>query len=398
MERLKHCLAEKSLKQAFFLLTSLFLCAGLALGAGAFWLCLRLRTQLDMSPAVEVTMAQTGVVMAMRRQAVPDVLAQLLEALQFALPMACLAVALLLADLAFYRIKLKAPLKALLQGAQRIGQRDLDFTIAPPAGSADELGCLCTAFETMRAEVQRSSAELWRQAEERRRLNAAFAHDLRNPAAVVKGCGTLLKCQIAADSPAQSTLELLLQYTTRMETQIQAMSAAQSLEDRPCSPRAVLWQELTEGMRQSLALLPVPEGVVLQVADGGGPQALWVDAACLQTVAENLTANALRYAKTRTTVTLGCQNSRLLLTVTDDGPGYPDALLRQGIAAFWRGEPCGQGIGAGAPSTEHLGMGLYSSRLLCRKHGGSLRLANLPGGAQAVAELNVKPPDHLGKN
>lgn len=43
------------------------------------------------------------------------------------------------------------------------------------------------AFEKMRGQLQRNHQELWRQGEERRRLNAAFSHDLRNPVTVLKG-------------------------------------------------------------------------------------------------------------------------------------------------------------------------------------------------------------------
>ena len=50
---------------------------------------------------------------------------------------------------------------------------NLDFSI--PEVSEDELGQICAAFETMRIELLRTNQELWRQAEERRRLNAAFA-------------------------------------------------------------------------------------------------------------------------------------------------------------------------------------------------------------------------------
>ena len=56
-------------------------------------------------------------------------------------------------------------------------------------GSRPDSGILpgCAAFETMREELLLTNQELWRQAEERRRLNAAFAHDLRNPVTVLKG-------------------------------------------------------------------------------------------------------------------------------------------------------------------------------------------------------------------
>ena len=79
----------------------------------------------------------------------------------------------------FYRWKLKRPIALLMEGTRRIQAQDLDFSIPQP--SRDELGQLCAAFETMRAQLLRTNRELWRQGEERKRLNAAFAHDLRNP-------------------------------------------------------------------------------------------------------------------------------------------------------------------------------------------------------------------------
>ena len=42
----------------------------------------------------------------------------------------------------------------------------------------DRLGRLSETLEGMRASLLEAQRELWRTAEERRRLNAAFAHDL----------------------------------------------------------------------------------------------------------------------------------------------------------------------------------------------------------------------------
>ena len=61
----------------------------------------------------------------------------------------------------------------------------------------------------MRAELLRSDQELWEQAEERKRLNAAFSHDLRNPVTVLKGTVKLLK-EGKQDDQALDRLENLL--------------------------------------------------------------------------------------------------------------------------------------------------------------------------------------------
>ena len=97
------------------------------------------------------------------------------------LPMGGLA----LSGILYYHIKLKQPISTLRNGISRIRNHDLDFSM--PVHSDDELGQLCTAFDTMREELLKSNQELWRQAEERKRLNVAFSHDLRNPITVLKG-------------------------------------------------------------------------------------------------------------------------------------------------------------------------------------------------------------------
>ena len=87
------------------------------------------------------------------------------------------------------------------------------------------------------------------------------------------------------------------------------------------------------------------------------------------TVAENLIANAARFACSRMELSLKTDNGFLMLTVVDDGPGFPQELIQNGP------KPFGKRDGDAA----HFGMGLYSSQLLCRKHGGDLRLNNCPG-------------------
>ena len=43
----------------------------------------------------------------------------------------------------------------------------------------------------------------------------------------------------------------------------------------------------------------------------------------------------------------------------------------------------------GTEEAEHLGMGLYICDLLCRKHGGTLKIANTDIGAVASAILKI---------
>lgn len=273
----------------------------------------------------------------------------------------------------FYRWKLRRPIALLMEGTQRIRAQDLDFSI--PEVSGDELGQLCAAFETMRAQLLLSNRRLWQQAEERKRLNAAFAHDLRNPITVLKGCVTLLR---QGDRELR-TLDRLERYTLRIEEYTEAMSGIQRLEQLPVRFSAVTAPALVAELEETARLLAPGLGVSLSVPE---MEPVELDHGIFLTVAENLIGNSARFARERLEVTLTREGDILTLAVVDDGPGFPPSLLRDGPKPFGRLEE----------DPEHFGMGLYSSRLLCRKHGGELQLENRPaGGAAAKASFQLPP-------
>ena len=67
------------------------------------------------------------------------------------------------------------------------------------------------------------------------------------------------------------------------------------------------------------------------------------------------------------------------LEVADDGEGFPERLLKNGVKPFQKG----------VEDSDHFGMGLYICDLLCRKHGGSLTPENGQTGAKVCAVLRI---------
>ena len=360
-------------------------------------------------------------------------------------PVGCVGIASLL----FYRYKLKNPIAVLQMGTERIREHDLNFEI--PEVSGDELGQVCAAFETMRAELLHTNQELWRQAEERKRLNAAFSHDLRNPVTVLKGTVKLLQ-QGTADEHA---LERLETYVLRLERYVEAMSSIQRLEQMPVQKKEIELCILRDEVKETARLLAPnmetqvcaedraaaqvcvenktaehgDDGRLLCEADAeetrgeknerilkaeiskagisrAGAAGLVLDHGLFLTVAENLIGNAARYAQSRIDIQLsirtdtqyfdgemderrnmadeqevfktGAKNQQfLVMTVMDDGCGYPAKLIKDGPKPFGRMEE----------DALHFGMGLYTSQMLCVKHGGMLTLENdngINGGAKAT--------------
>lgn len=378
MERLK----GMGLKRALFWITLWCLsgaaaaCAALILGLGA----------------LQQAAAPSGVVLQMGEQPavlqLPEVsrdraaLANLLGVLQIVLPAVVLAGSLLLAGGLFYRWKLKKPLERLQAGTEGIMAGDLDFALH--TASADELGRLCSAFEAMRCALLESNRRLWRQAEDRQRLNAAFAHDLRNPVTVLKGCARLLEQGLEQGSltaeSAKPAVALMGQYARRVEGYVEAMTRAQRLEDLTCAPAPVEAACFAAALQHALTLLAQGAGKALSFTAAPLPAVLTLDRALFQEAAENLCANALRYARRAVRVSLTLENGLLALTVADDGPGFPPPVLERAGAPFLRGTEGCDG---------HFGMGLYLCRMLCEKHGGALTLENAGGGAVAQACFQI---------
>ena len=298
---------------------------------------------------------------------------------QFVLPMLFFIVALILTASLFYRCKLKEPLAILMDGANRMMQNDLDFII--PAVSEDELGQLCVTFETMRQSLLNSNRELWRQTEERKRLNAALAHDLRNPITVLKGSVKMAKhCAGTGNTPQlMDDLERIDAYTGRIERYVETMSKVQRLEQ--VQPKKALFDTaaLSADLEKALGFSITEYGKQLRFHGLPVCGTVSLDKAMLFQIAENLTTNALRFAKENVAVKLTIEGENMILEVTDDGYGFPADLLKNGIQPFRKG----------TEEAEHLGMGLYICDLLCHKHGGALKIANTDIGAVASAILKI---------
>ena len=244
----------------------------------------------------------------------------------------------------FYRWKLEKPISILSEGTARIQANDLDFSI--PQVSRDELGQICAAFAT-------------------------FAHDMRNPITVLKGSVRLLRQNPAAPE----TLDRLESYTLRLERYVEAMSAVERLEQMPVRPAGVPWAVLRAELEETARLLAPGLEAEISAPDQG---TVVIDHGIFLTAAENLIGNGARFGRRTLTISLTRQGDLLSLSVADDGPGFPDQLLQSGPKPFGKLEE----------NAEHFGMGLYTSGLLCRKHGGSLRLENR-GGAAAVAVFQI---------
>lgn len=380
MERIK----QMKLKKALFVMAFLNITIAFLLSLFIIWLCIELRSQIAPMGGISINVSSAHVITQPQNStAQAALLADMISLAQIILPILIYIIALFTTASMFYHLKLKEPLKILTEGAACIIDNNLDFTIETT--SQDELGQLCTAFETMRKTLLENNYTLWRQGEERKRLNAAFSHNLRNPVTVLKGSIKLaLKNNIeditTASNPFTDNLLRMERYTNRIEQYVETMSSIQKLEDIRLQPELVKWDSLISELKNMLCFLREDTQKQIQFIPAKYEKDILIDKSILFQIAENLVSNALRFATARIDILCSISNGKLLLSVTDDGCGFPEKLLQNGIQPFQkRDEDMG-----------HFGMGLYTCELLCQKHGGNITLKNNPTGATVSIILTIE--------
>ena len=308
----------------------------------------------------------------------------------------------------FYRVHIAGPLAELAGAADRIAEQDLDFAIGTVRGR--ELGRLSETLEHMRASLLEAQRELWRTAESRRRLNAAFAHDLRTPITVLKGTVEMARMRLRrGDTLDVGALDALSAQVARLERYTTSMGGLSKLEDRPVERETFALDDLREELGRHVSEVmavrggglglklptvseadraPAPKTCcasesTLKAATGSRPAALLaIDLPLVEEVLDNLLSNACVHASSIVTFDMMADAGVLTLVVTDDGPGFTPEALHRGCDPFFSENK----------SAEHFGLGLNVSSVLCGLHGGKIALTNAEtGGARVIATFDVRP-------
>lgn len=290
----------------------------------------------------------------------------------------------------FYRVHIAAPLAELAGAADRIAEQDLDFAIGTVRGR--ELGRLSETLEHMRASLLEAQRELWRTAESRRRLNAAFAHDLRTPITVLKGTVEMAQMRLRrGDTLDVDALDALSSQVARLERYATSMGGLTKLEDRPVERERLSADVLRGELEHHVAGVVSARGSELDLELASRSESaesirhgmtVLLDLSLVEEVLDNLLSNACAHAVSSVTFNMMVDAGTLTLVVTDDGPGFTPEALHRGCDPFFSENK----------SAEHFGLGLNVSSVLCGLHGGEIALTNAEtGGARVIATFDVRP-------
>ncbi|MEW6705729.1 MAG: ATP-binding protein [Pseudomonadota bacterium] len=211
-------------------------------------------------------------------------------------------------------------------------------------------------------------------------LSAGISHELGQPLTALRALadnGRLLlergKTELAREN--FSAITGLAERMGRITSQLKSFA-----RKAPASSRSMPLMEAIDHARQLMAPRLKAEQVTLQIEV---PQALAVecDGYRLEQVLLNLMANAadaMRSCERRClTVSAFESGERVVVRVTDSGPGIPPAFSERLFEPFFTTKPPGEG----------LGLGLVISSHIVREFGGTLR--SVPSSAGAVFEFDV---------
>jgi PAS domain S-box-containing protein len=216
---------------------------------------------------------------------------------------------------------------------------------------------------------------------------ATASHELRTPLAAVYGAArTLRRTDIEIPSEQRDRfLEIIVSETERLTAIVSQILLAGQLEEGrvDVTTTATDLQPLAESVLDS-ARLRAPEQIELRLERNGDRAVALADEDKLRQVLVNLLDNAIKYSPDGgdVTVELNGGHGRVRVAVRDRGLGIPPGEQERIFEKFYRLDPAlTRGVGGS-------GLGLFISRELVSRMGGSLTVRSQPGdGAAFVVDL-----------
>lgn len=220
--------------------------------------------------------------------------------------------------------------------------------------------------------------------EARRRFIADAAHQLRTPLAVLNTQAeyALRQHDEATMRPAVDAFHRSLGGAIRLTNQLLSLSRAEPVNGLAMVPQPVDLAALARDMVVELLPLAARKHIDLGVdgvaGEGGEMATVSGQAVLLRELIANLIDNAIRYTPEGGLVTVGVARAtdeadvaRVILTVTDNGPGIPLAERERVFLRFFR-----------LDGSDHTGSGLGLSivREIVLGHAGEISLGDAPDG------------------
>ena len=267
------------------------------------------------------------------------------------------------------------PVRRLTGEADEISVNQLGRRLPVP-DSNDEIEHLARTINAMLDRIERAVAN------ERMFIDDA-SHELRTPISILRGELELALARPEDVGEVTASLQSALDETVRLGRLAEDLLALARVRSGELRLRLESVDLRAEAERVGRSLDGA--GAAIEVAGSGHA---WADPDRVDQVLVNLLVNARRHANSRVEVLVHDEAGACVLSVADDGPGFPEALLPVTFERFVRADP------ARGRDTGGTGLGLAIVAALVRAQGGRIEADNNTpvGGARVRITFPGAPP------
>jgi two-component system, OmpR family, sensor histidine kinase KdpD len=219
-------------------------------------------------------------------------------------------------------------------------------------------------------------------------LLRAVSHDLRTPLTSVVAAGHALAAASLSAAERAELSDTVVSQATRLAGLVDKLLDLSRLQAGAAQPRAD-WVSVEDLLSTAAAGQDgEPIDVALNV-DADIPE-IRADAAQLERAFANLLENARRYGAEPISVRVRARSGRVLVNVTDHGPGIDPAEQERIFEPFYQARPPGRGRDAASSARVGSGLGLAIVKGFVEANGGEIDVESLPGqGTSFLVSLPV---------
>jgi two-component system sensor histidine kinase KdpD len=222
----------------------------------------------------------------------------------------------------------------------------------------------------------------------RNTLLASISHDLRTPLSAIAGAGSMMAHEgFPLDLHRRTTLGRLIEDKARDMTEL--LSNVLELMRLETAEHVVKgeWHSFEDLVGQTLQQAESRLGSrQVRVDIPAGTPPLYVEGKLIVQLLNNLVENCIKYTPPGTIITISARTLEqdIVISIEDDGPGFPGADPQLLFDKFERGRV--------EDNTGGVGLGLAICRAVARLHGGDIRgVRGSEGGARIEISLPRKP-------
>jgi signal transduction histidine kinase len=250
----------------------------------------------------------------------------------------------------------------------------------------EQLAALNNQLVAMQRELEKKNATLTRLFEDRARIAAMAAHDLRTPLQVIQTSATLLGQFVGTPPGAESgptrEIDTILRNADKMIVLVNDLLVAYSsdIDNLELALRPLDLAALVQANAENNRAMAQQKRISLSFRASADVPRVLGDPMRLDQMLSNLVHNAIKFSPEASEIRLGVCAARgdAMIEVEDRGIGIDQERLETLLHGSARDSR------PGTRSEPGFGLGFAIIRTIVRKHGGSIEGASRPGGGTRI--------------